>query len=107
MPANISDLISTILRELEQRSNLSTGCLMTDSPMSSSDGNPDATLRPLIIETGSGRIYGATGEPRFGIWFDSATNSWHYLGANGRIIPGTSWKPANLNRCKFTFNTVA
>lgn len=62
-------------------------------------------FRPMTIETGSGRIYGNSGTPRYGIWFSELTNSWHYLDAAGVVIPGTSWKARNLNRAKFTFST--
>ena len=62
-------------------------------------------FRPLTIETGSGRIYGNSGTPRYGIWFSELTNSWHYLDMAGNVIPGTSWKARNLNRAKFTFST--
>ena len=58
-------------------------------------------VRPLMILTGSGRRYGQSGTPRFGIWFDG--RNWWYLDANKNHIPATSWKPKNLNRAKFTF----
>lgn len=62
-------------------------------------------FRPLVIETGSGRIYGNSGTPRYGIWFSELTGSWHYLDMGGNVIPGTSWKARNLNRAKFTFGS--
>ena len=80
---------------------------LNDTTLSASDIAAILTaqpaFKPLIIETGSGRTYGNSGEPRYGMWFSELTNSWHYLDQRGNVIPGTSWKARNLNRAKFTF----
>lgn len=64
---------------------------------------PPAEKRPLTIVTGSGRQYGKTGTARFGIFYKNG--AWHYLDKYGAVIPGTSWKPRNLNRAKFSFSS--
>jgi hypothetical protein len=66
--------------------------------------NAKPAFNPLTIVTRSGKSYGNTGTPRYGIAFFPATDSWSYLDKNHRPIPGTSWKAKNLSRATFTFN---
>lgn len=64
---------------------------------------PAPALRPLVITTGSGKVYGKTGTPRFGIFYDKVLGSWVQLDENMRPIHNTSWKEKNLNRASFKF----
>lgn len=65
---------------------------------------PPPVKHPLVITTGSGKVYGKTGVPRYGIAMDPATGSYHFLDANWDPIPNTSWKVRNLNRMKILFS---
>lgn len=60
-----------------------------------------SVARPLTIVTGSGRKYGHEGTPRYGVFFYNG-EVWA-LDKFGSRIPGTNWKPRNMNRAKLTF----
>ncbi len=62
-----------------------------------------SVARPVIVTTGKGRVVGASGEPRYGIFYDSESDSFHFLDKNGDFIPNSSWRPRNLNKAKFKF----
>lgn len=61
-----------------------------------------SVARPLTIITGSGRKYGHEGTPRYGVLFSDG-KVWS-LDKYGAKIPGTDWKPRNMNRATLTFS---
>jgi hypothetical protein len=60
-------------------------------------------FRPILITTGGGKKYGQSGVPRYGIAYDKATGSFHWLDENWEPIHNGSWKTRNLNRMTLTF----
>src|SRR5690348_4866699 len=63
-------------------------------------------VRPLTITTGDGRLQGADGPVRHGIFWNGT--KWVFLDQNCQPIPGLGgWKQTNLNRATFHFNVGA
>lgn len=81
------------------------GVTLTASQVASiSNASAANVARPLVITTGSGKLYGKTGTPRYGMFYKGGKV--HSLDANGNIIPNTGWKPSNASRSAFKFTAV-
>ena len=84
-----------------------SGNRVTLSPADLAAAQSASTPRPLVITTGKGRVVGASGEPRYGIFYDTESDSFHFLDKDGDFIPNSSWRPRNLNKASFKFSKPA